>query len=146
MNIKTIWTTLSPALLLLIMICIVGCRSDEVSGPTWENLETTRKNIAREIDDPQRAEQLLALVDSHEIKVAVITDEVELIRQELERKNRDFTSSRAELQALYDQLYAKIDQVLATIRDDSLEMKQQCSEEEWQGIFAHRKQRFKLFN
>jgi septal ring factor EnvC (AmiA/AmiB activator) len=128
------------------MICIVGCRSDDVSGPTWENLETTRKNIAREIDDPQRAEQLLALVDSHEIKVAAITDEVELIRQELERKNRDFTSSRAELQTLYDQLYAKLDQVLATIRDDSLEMKQLCSEEEWQGIFAHRKQRFKLFN
>ena len=146
MNIKTLCTTLSPALLLLVIICIVGCRSDDVSGPSWENLDTTRKNITRKIDDPQRAEQLLALVDAHEIKVAAITDEVELIRQELERKNRDYTSSRAELQALYDKLYAKLDQVLATIRDDSLEMKQLCSEEEWQGIFAHRKQRFKILN
>ena len=146
MNIKTIRMRGFLFSAVVLVLGLAGCKSDDHLESLEGNPEKTRENIVKEVDDPERVEQLLALVDTHEEKVAAIKEEVTVIREELARKNRDFNTSRSELQALYEQLYAKLDILLAAIRDDSMQMKQLCSEEEWDAIFTHRKPLFKIFN
>lgn len=121
----------------LVGSCLLGCSSKVTFGLNMGRVEKTRSSIDELIQDPVRRGEMHAVVDSYTSKAEALSVDVKTIRQEIVEKNRDFDTTRAELQDLYDQLNDKLDQLLDLARDHSMKLRAMCSEEEWEDIFDH---------
>lgn len=119
------------------LLCLAGCRSKVPFGLNWDRVEETRSSINEIIVEPERRANMQGVLDSYTAQAGKIMEEVKTIRKQIVEKNRDYDTTRAELQALYDQLNAQLDQLMIVARDQSLELKTFCSKAEWEQIFDH---------
>ena len=125
---------------LLLPICLMSaaCSSKVTFGLNWSRLEKTRESIEDIIDDPGRRASMLAVIDAYKKDAEQITEEITVIRREIVEINRDYDTTREGLQALYDQLADRLDQMIVLARDLSMEMRTICSEAEWERIFRQK--------
>jgi uncharacterized coiled-coil DUF342 family protein len=78
-----------------------------------------------------------AIVDAYIAEADAIAEEVKILRAEIVEKNRDYDTTRAELQAVYDEIEGKLDRLVATAAEHAAQLRSLCSEEEWEKIFDH---------
>ena len=118
-------------------VFLFGCSSKVTFGLNRGRVEETRSSIDKVIEEPDRQAEMHAVVDSYVSRAGELTEKVTVIRQQIVEKNRDYDTTREELQNLYDQLNDKLDQLLDLARDHSMKLRALCSEEEWEDIFDH---------
>ena len=128
---------LNVIMICLVGSCLFGCSSKMTFGLNWNRVEKTRSSIDEIIEDPVQRGEMHALVDSYAAKAGKITDDVKAIRLQIVEQNRDYDTTRAELQGLYDQLNDKLGQLLDLARDHSMKLRAMCSAAEWEDIFEH---------
>lgn len=119
----------------LFLIGLTGCSSKATFGLNWGRVDDTRQGIDELVADPERSAAMHAVVDGYATEAKEIMAEIKADREEIVEKNRNYDTTREELQELYDHIHNKLDQLIALARDRSMEMRQLCSEEEWNEIF-----------
>ena len=121
----------------LILIGLTSCSSKATFGLNWGRVEESRASIDKVIAEPERRAEVHAVVDAYVADAGKIADEVKAIRMEIVEKNREYDTTREELQALYDQIESKLDQLVATAAEHGAELRKHCSKAEWEEIFDH---------
>jgi hypothetical protein len=116
---------------------LTGCSSKVTFGLNIGRVAETREEIDKVIAEPERRAKLQAIVDSYVAEAERITEEVKAIRLKIVEKNRDYDTTREELEALYGEIAGKLDQLVAAAAEHSAEMRTLCSKEEWEKIFDH---------
>jgi hypothetical protein len=123
--------------LVVVSACLLGCSSKGTFGMNWGRVDETRSGIEKVIAEPDRRVALYAVIDSYVAKAGTLTDEVTVIRTDIVEKNRDYDTTREDLQKQYDELAEKLDDLLDLARDHGEQLRTLCSEEEWEEIFDH---------
>lgn len=132
---NNVWAAGGFLCLALMLTSLTGCKSKEAFGLNMERVDETRALIQAEIPDADRANNMLAVVDSYEAEAKVLVNEVKAKRSEIVEANRDYDTTREELQNLYDQLGKSLAQLAESAKQHSLKLRSHCSEEEWGEIF-----------
>ena len=135
---KIIWVGKIVLGVLLISSGLAGCKSTEESfGLNPERVDKTRAAIQAEIPDAERRHAMLAVVDSFPADVQKPLKEIKAIRLQIVEANRDYDTTREQLQQLYDELGILLDRQGKSVKEHSLKLRTFCSEAEWDEIFAH---------
>lgn len=122
----------------LFLIGLTGCSSKATFGLNWGRVDETRKGIDELVADPDRRAAMHAIIDTYVAEAKALSEEVKTIRAEIVEKNRDYDTTRADLESLYEALAQRLDDLLNLITERSMEMKELCTEEEWIEIFDHK--------
>ena len=124
--------------LTLALASLMGCKSSEKSfGLNPERLDKTHAAIQSEIPDAERRQAMLAVVAEFEVEAQSISDEVKALRAEIVEANRDYDTTREQLQKLYDGLGVQLGRLGNATKEHSLKLRTLCSEAEWEEIFDH---------
>lgn len=116
---------------------LTGCSSKVTFGINRGQVHDTKQGIETVIAEPERRAQMQAIVDAYIAEAEAITEEVKTLRAEIVEKNRDYDTTRGELQALYDDIAEQLDRLVATAAEHAEQLRSLCSEEEWEEIFDH---------
>lgn len=116
---------------------LAGCSSKVTFGINRGRVDETREGIETVIADPERRAKMQVIVDGYVAEAEEIIAEVKALRAEIVEKNRDYDTTREELQALYDEIEGRLDRLVAVAAEYAAEMRQRCSEDEWEEIFGH---------
>lgn len=116
---------------------LTGCSSKVTFGINRGRVDETREGIETVIADPARRAKMQAIVDVYVAEAEEITEEVKALRAEIVEKNRDYDTTRGELQALYDEIEGHLDRLVAAAAEHGEELRKLCSEDEWEEIFDH---------
>ena len=116
---------------------LMGCSSKVTFGINMGRVQETREGIETAIADPARRAEMQAVVDAYIAEAEAIADEVKALRTEIVRKNRDYDTTRWELEELYNEIEQQLERLVATAAEHAAEMRTLCSEEEWEQIFGH---------
>jgi hypothetical protein len=57
--------------------------------------------------------------------------EVTALRLQIVEANRDYDTTRADLELLYGELGKRAERLVATVKEHSLDLRMHCSESEW---------------
>lgn len=120
--------------LLLAFGGVVGCKSNDTFGVNTNRVETTRSAIESIIPESDRREVMLAIVVSFEKSVMAIETEALDVREQIIEANRDYDTTREELEVLYARLGELVVELGDTAKVNSLALRELCSEEEWKRI------------
>ena len=93
-----------------------------------------RKRIQKKIDDPQKAAELLIVVDDVEATLMDLNDDVEAYYGELRKLGENYKSTRAEFQAAIDDFNAKRLDYAKNILGFIFEMKRIAGTEDWKTL------------
>jgi len=122
---------------MLISVGLVGCKSKDSFGLNPERIDKTRAAIRSEIPDSERRQAMLAVVDSFDVEAQKIIGEVKAIRLQIVEANRDYDTTRDQLQQMYDEIGVQQGRLGKAVKEHSLKLRTLCSETEWDEIFAH---------
>jgi len=136
-KIKISWAGKMVLGVLLISSGLAGCKSKDSLGLNPERVDKTRAAIQAEIPDAERRHAMLAVVDSFQADVQKPLKEVKAIRLQIVEANRDYDTTREQLQQLYDELGILLDRQGKSVKEHSLKLRTLCSEAEWDEIFDH---------
>ena len=124
--------------LTLALASLAGCKSSEKSfGLNSERLDKTRAAIQVEIPDAERQQALLAVVADFEMETQSIVDEVTALRAKIVEANRDYDTTREQLQKLYDGIGVQLERLGNATKEYRFKLRELCSEAEWDEIFDH---------
>ena len=121
----------------LLAAVLIGCSSKVTFGINRGRVHETRQGIEAVIAEPERRAEMQAIVDAYIAEAEAITEEVKILRAEIVEKNRDYDTTRGELQAVYDEIEGKLDRLVATAAEHAAQLRSLCSEKEWEEIFDH---------
>ena len=124
--------------LMLLLAVLPGCKSKVAFGLNTGRVDKTRGAIEKTIDEPERRTAILELINRLEQEAKTISDEAIAIRARIAEANRDYDTTREELEALYDELGHLLQQQADFAKQLSMEARTLCSEEEWEKIMSHR--------
>jgi hypothetical protein len=116
---------------------LAGCSSKVTFGLNMGRVSETREGIETVITDPDRRAQMQAVVDAYITEAEAIAEEVRILRADIVEKNRDYSTSRGELEALYDEIGEQLNELIAAAAEHGAELRKLCSEDEWEKIFDH---------
>ena len=123
---------------LLVSAGLMGCKSAEKSfGLSLERLDKTRAAIQSEIPDVERRQALLDGIAAYEVEVQAVFDEMKALRAKIAEANRDYDTTREQLQELYDEIGIQLERLGNSVKTHSLKLRKLCSEAEWDRIFEH---------
>ena len=122
----------------LALATFAGCKStDDSLGLNPERIDKTRAAIQSEIPDTERSQAMLAVVDAFSAEAHQIIEEATVVRVKIVEANRNYDTSREQLQELYNELGTQLERLGQTTKEHSLKLRTLCSEEEWDEIFDH---------
>lgn len=124
---------------ILLTIGLTGCKSKDVQALDWQPNEKIRDQIAEIVQDTDRQQAMLGIMDAFNAEMKGIADDVKAQRAKIVKANADYDTSRADLEKMYGELNAKVGQIGDVARKHSFELRTHCSEAEWKKIFAHTK-------
>ena len=124
---------------LVVSAGLMGCKSaaDKSLGLNPERLDKTRTAIRAEIPDVERRQAMLDGIAAYEVEVQAIFDEVKALRAKIAEVNRDYDTTRGQLQELYDEIGIQLERLGNSVKTHSLKLRKLCSEAEWDKIFKH---------
>ena len=93
--------------LLLSLALLPACKSLTPMQATQLSKDDTYELIVDSITDPAKADQLLALLNSYEAELVVIYDERVALNKELVELNKNYDTTRDEMQKVYDTINDK---------------------------------------
>lgn len=114
-----------------LLALITGCKSTDSSGLNPERVNEARAIIETTIEEPERRTAMMTIVDSMETQVTEIGAEVTDLRLQIVEANQDYDTTRADLEVLYAELGKRAGQLVATVKEHSLELRGHCSKSEW---------------
>lgn len=126
------------AILLLVSGLMAGCKSPSGFGINETRQEKTRNAILREVASPERQNKLLAVVNAFQQECQSIGDRTVSLRTQISEANRNYGTSRTELESLYSNLGELTVQFGETVKTRSLEFRALCSQDEWEQIASHK--------
>lgn len=113
-----------------------GCSSGKGAvGLDMEKLQDIRQAMESAIPEADRRRAMLTLVDRFETDADKMHAEAQLLHERLLEANRDYRTSREDMQQLYDEQRILTERMGNLVRDTSLELRTLCSEDEWSRIF-----------
>lgn len=124
----------------LVMACaalLAGCSSKVTFGLNMGRVKETRSEIERVIPEKERQVEMQAIVDAYVADAGAIAEEAKALREKVVELNRDYDTPRAEMQAVYDELNGKVEQLIAAAAKHGAELRKLCTKEEWEEIFDH---------
>jgi regulator of replication initiation timing len=121
-------------LVVALLVLNTGCKSTDSTGLNPERVDETRAIIASAIEDSQRRATMLAIVDSMESQITEIGAEVGELRQQIVEANREYDTTRADLELLYAELEKRVERITATLKEHSLDLRRNCTASEWAKI------------
>lgn len=127
-------TLLFGVMFVWVLLFLPGCRSKVAIGVNRGRVQTTRSSIEALQTDPERREAMLAVVESFEQSVLAIENEAQETRRQIIELNRDYDTTREELEQLYARLGALMKELGEVVKVNGLAMRELCSEEEWKRI------------
>jgi hypothetical protein len=119
-----------------------GCRSKVAFGVNQGQIKDTRSEIESIIPEPERQEALLKIVEGYKANIVVIEKEAIELRQQVIELNRDYDTSREELELRYARLAELTEQFGNTVKVYSMKARTLCSEEEWKRIAPKKSEPF----
>lgn len=119
-----------------LMLLLIGCTSNEPRslGMDPEKVEETREAIQSVVPDTVRATKMVAVLDEFAAEAKSLAQDAEAIQQKIVEANRDYATTRAQLEELYNDRVQVTQQLGDCIRDHSLRLRALCSEDEWNRI------------
>ncbi len=124
--------------ILFFLLTLSGCKSGEKTfGLNPERVDETRHAILSTIREPNRRMTMLAIVDSMQADVKSVEADVVELRQKIAEENRDYDTTREELEVLYAELSSQLKTVTASVTKYSLQLREHCSKSEWKKIASH---------
>lgn len=126
------------SIVLMLAGLLAGCKSTSEFGLNENRMNQTRNLISTTVSDPERSKAMLAIVDSLQRKVREVESKALVVRDRLTEANRNYDTSRPELEQLYAKLGELTVQLGNTAKTHSLELRALCSQEEWGTIAAHK--------
>ena len=124
--------------LMLVIAGLTSCKSTEKSfGLSSERLDKTRAAIQTEIPDAERRQAMLDGIAAYEMEVQAIFDETKALRVKIAEANRDYDTTREQLQELYDGIGIQLERLGDSVKTHSFGLRKLCSEAEWDRIFDH---------
>ena len=130
--------------LMLGLALLVGCKSSNTFGLNPERVGETRSAILSTINDPDRSADMLAIVDAMEVEVNAIGAETLDLRQRIVVADRDYDTTRADLEKLYADLGTLIGRLGVTAKVHSLLLREQCTKAEWREIISDESKTFEF--
>ena len=122
----------------LLFSSLTGCQSKVAFGINTGRVDKTRSAIEKTIDEPERRAAILELINRFEQEAKIANDETIAIRAQIIEANRDYDTTREDLEKLYDELEVLLQRQADTAKRISMDARKLCSEEEWKKIAAHR--------
>lgn len=116
---------------IVFLVLIAGCKSKGTALLNAERVAESRAIIESSISDPERRSTMLEIVDAMEAQMTDVGAEVRALRQQIVEANRNYATTRADLELLYDELGKRVILLTTTVKDHSLKLRAQCSASEW---------------
>lgn len=130
---------------LLISGGLAGCKSgEETSGLNLERVDESRHAILSTVPEPERRMAMLAIVDSMQAELKAVGADVLRLRQKIVEENRDYDTTRDDLEALYAQLGSQLETLTDSVTKHSLQLREHCSKSEWKKITSHETEAFQF--
>ncbi len=124
--------------MLLFLLMFAGCKSGKKTfGLNPERVDETRHVILSAIQEPDRRMAMLSIVDSMQAEVKAVEADVLELRQKIVEENRDYDTTREELEALYAELGSHLETLTDSVTKHSLQLRGHCSKGEWKKITSH---------
>ena len=128
----------------LAMTCFFGCKSKDSFVLNPDRVDETRSAIRSSVEDPARCDAMLAIVNAMEGEVTAAGSEVKELRQQIVEANRNYDTTREELEQLYADLGVQAERLATSVKVHSLQLREQCTESEWNRITSHKTKAFEF--
>lgn len=111
-----------------------GCRSKVGFGINRGQIKDTGSVIETVISEPERQAALLKIVENYKQDAGEIEKEAIELRLQIVELNRNYDTTREELDARYSRLAELTKQLGDTVKKYSMQARALCSEDEWKRI------------
>lgn len=121
----------------LLLTVLAGCRSTSPEAVMEKQCDENRAAVQKTIPDAERRTAMLGVIDDFEFQVRAIASDSKEARKRYDAALRSYNTTDAQLEALQFELASCLKRLCAASRSHSLELREQCSEEEWKDLTAH---------
>jgi hypothetical protein len=128
----------------LILIGLCGCRSTGKKGLDYETMSEIKTSIHENVDDPQRASQMLDLINDFQKEGDRTLQKMRISRTQAVTLSDDYSTNREELDAVYEEIGLLTRKLCNLVKDNHFEIKELCTEKEWESITGNGKRLFKF--
>jgi hypothetical protein len=150
---KRIPRRLSVRLCLIALICfwllmLTACshlKSTQPSVSTQPWFASLREGVVMNVEDTDRAQRLLVLINRMETSVMKSSAELAAHQNQLQKLNMDYDAKREDIENAYAQIVADTKAVTRKLRGYAQEMKAEVSQEEWEKIFDNDHSLFEMY-
>lgn len=128
---------------LMVMACSRGSQPLPVPGEAWA--DDLRSRIEKHIDNPQKQQQLMGLVDQEMALFQKLAQDTDTFRQKLLAVDKNYASTPDEFRAVFSEFNQKRYGLRSRSMNIRFKMQALCTPEEWQDI-SHFRTKKSLFN
>ena len=126
-------------------ICLlVGCSSPETPKATVNDarIKDVKERINKHVKDADRATAMHAIVNELRAGLENYQISINAKRNALIQANRNYATTRQELEEIYDSMNGEIVEMMTYAQDAHFRLKQLATETEWNGVAGGRKKLF----
>lgn len=128
---------LSSTLILALLFALSGCKTVTPEQAIEKQCDDNRSAIEKHIADAGKKAAMLAVVDSFETEIRSIASDSEKARKDYDAALRSYDATDAQLEQLQQDVASCLTRLCEAAKTHSLELRKQCSAEEWDKITAH---------
>jgi len=128
---------------LIVTACSRGPQAPTVPGEEWA--DDRRSRIERHVDDPQKKNQLMGLVDQEMALFQKLAEDTGTFRQKLLAVDKNYDSTPDDFRAVFSEFNQKRINIRSQSMNIRFKMQALCTPEEWQDI-SHVRAGKGLFN
>lgn len=121
----------------LVMGLLAGCKTVTPEQAIAKECDENRTAIEKHIQDPDRQAALLAVIDDFEADIIVIAADSVDARKRYSAALQTYDTPEEELVRLQKEVASCLDRLCLAAKTHSMELRETCSEEEWEQLTAH---------
>ena len=121
----------------LLLAGLAGCKTTTPDAMIEKQCDENRTAIQKTITDAERQAAMLAVIDDFEFQIRAIASDSKDARKRYDDALRNFNTTDAQLEVIQSEVASCLERLCAASTSHSLELRKQCSAEEWEKITAH---------
>lgn len=121
----------------LLLVGLAGCKTTTPEDYMKKRCDENRAAIRKTIQDPARQAAMLKVIDSFEREVSTLASDSTAVRGRYDAALRKYDTTPEQLKEMQAEMESTLERLCAAIQQHSLNLRKNCSEEEWKKITAH---------
>lgn len=121
----------------VLLVAVTGCKTVTPEQVIQKQCDENRAAIEKHIQDPARQAAMLAIINGFEVEIRDISVDSEKARKRYDEALRKYETTDEQLLKLQQDVAACLDRLCGAAKVHSLQLRKQCSAEEWKEMTAH---------